>query len=642
MVEKMKLLHITGPKYDIDRVMKQYLGKYDIHFENAMTSLANLSNVRPFIETNIYRDVYLRGKELLEHLKFPASGGPDQEQKLTEMSPGAASEMIRDACEHTEQIGERQRELVKRNEELTEFVKVISYYRNLDFEFSKLLEFTFIKFRLGRIPMEYYHKLEAFIQETPYTLFYACYSDEDYVWGLYFVPYVHAVEMDAVYLSFHFEQLYMPGSFQGTPEEGCRQAEQELKENEAEILRLSEKMNEMLCSSSTELLSAYHVLEEYCENFDIRKMAACTKPKHKGEYYILYGWMSSGDTKAFQEEIAGDPNIHCIEEVMDGHLSTRPPTRLKNPKILKPFEMFVEMYGLPAYNEMDPTLFVAITYTLMFGIMFGDVGQGLVLLVGGFLLYRKKGMRLAGILSLAGAWSTLFGFLYGDFFGFENILKPLWMRPMDNIMHTLILAIAFGGVLILIAMVLNIINALRAREYGRLLFSQSGIAGLLCYGFTAVCIMLFALGYPLPAAIIMGLAVGIPLLAILLKEPLSNWVERKKPVLPKGSKAMFLVEALVECFDVVLSYATNTISFVRIGAFALSHAGMMGVVLTLSGIERGTPNWLVVVLGNILVAGLEGLVVGIQVLRLEYYEMFSRFYKGSGKPFVSFKRRKKS
>lgn len=634
MVEKMKLLHITGPKYDIDRVMKRYLTKYDIHFENAMTSLGNISNVRPFIETNIYRDIYNSGKELLGYLE-PA-------EELEDMSVGAASEILKDASEHTEQILKRQRELTKRNQELSEFLKAVSCYRNLDFEFSKLLEFEFIKFRMGRIPREYYHKLDTFIRETPYTLFCECYSDENYVWGLYFVPYIHAAEMDAVYLSFHFEQLYVPGGFTGTPEEGCEQAEREMKENREEITRLSEKMREMLKSNRLEILSAYHVLEDYCDNFEIRKMAACTKPKHKGEYYILYGWMSGADADAFQKEIAGDENIHCILENVDGKPGVGPPTKLKNPKILKPFEMFVEMYGLPAYNEMDPTLFVALTYTLMFGIMFGDVGQGLVLAVGGFLLYRIKGMRLAGILSFAGVWSVVFGFLYGSFFGFEDLLAPIWMRPMDNIMETLMTAIAFGGILILIAMILNMINAVRAREYGRLIFDQSGIAGFICYGFVALCIVLFATGHPLPAAIIMGLTVGLPLLAILLKEPLGNWIERRKPVLPAGSKAMYLVEALVECFDVVLSYATNTISFVRVGAFALSHAGMMGVVLTLAGFEKGTPNWLVVVLGNILVAGLEGLVVGIQVLRLEYYEMFSRFYKGSGKPFVPFKKRRKT
>ena len=109
MVEKMKLLHITGPKYDIDRVMKQYLGKYDIHFENAMTSLASLSNVRPFIETNSYRDIYLGGKELLENLKLSDSEMPDEEPG--DMSFQEACEIIREACEHTEQMGERQRAL---------------------------------------------------------------------------------------------------------------------------------------------------------------------------------------------------------------------------------------------------------------------------------------------------------------------------------------------------------------------------------------------------------------------------------------------------------------------------------------------------------------------------------------------------
>ena len=634
MVEKMKLLHITGPKHDIDRVMKQYLTKYDIHFENAITNLGNIVNVRPFMETNVYKEVHLNGSELLKYLKA-WEGEP-----LEELDPGPAREIIKDAYEHTAQILKRQQELAGRNKELNEFMLSIESFRNLDFEFKKLLEFRFIKFRLGRIPLDYYHKLQHYIHETVYNLFYECYSDENYVWGIYFVPYVHAVEIDAVYLSFHFEQIYVPDSFEGTPREAWEGAQREIMKNEQESQEMSEKMRDMLNENRLEILSAYYSLDNYCKNFEIRKLAACTRSKNKREYYILYGWMSKGDTESYQKEIEGDDRIHCIEEDIDGKAATSPPTKLKNPGILKPFEMFVEMYGLPAYNEMDPTLFVALTYTLMFGIMFGDVGQGLVLVVGGFLLYRFKKMRLAGIIAVAGIWSTVFGFLYGSLFGFEDILPALWMRPMENIMGTLMMAIAFGGVLILIAMVLNIINAIRARELGNLLFSQSGIAGLVCYGTAAVCIALLAMGHPLPAEVIIGIAVGVPLVAILLKEPLSHLVERQNPILPKG-KLMFLVEALVEGFDVVLSYATNTISFVRVGAFALSHAGMMGVVLTLAGIEQGNPNWIVVVLGNIVVTALEGLVVGIQVLRLEYYEMFSRFYKGSGKPFVAFHKKER-
>lgn len=631
MVEKMKLLHITGPKNDIDRVMGKYLSKYDIHFENAIASLSTLANVRPFVETNVYKDTYAKAKMLWEYTK-------EEDLSDVEKIPSKEAERIVDTTYTlVEEILEKQKELKQEKVKIEKLMEQIAPFRGLDYEFKKILAFHFIDFRFGRIARDYYQKLEKYFHDTDYALFYECQSNEDYVYGVYFVPKMYAIEVDAVCLSFHFERLYLPDSFDGTPDLAYEEAQKALQENEVERKRLEQCMSDTLAKHRKKLQSAYLTLRDYCDNFDIRKMAVCTKPKDDGsEYYILYGWMSRGDAAKFEREIADDPLIHVIEEDVDEKLTAAPPTKLKNPKIFKPFEMFVEMYGLPAYNEMDPTIFIALTYTLMFGIMFGDVGQGLVLLIGGFLLYRFKRMNLAAIISLAGVWSTFFGFMYGSIFGFEDKLNPVWMRPMDNIMTTLMLAVGFGMVLILIAMIINIVNAVRAKELGTVLFGQSGLAGMICYGTAVLCIVLYVTGHPIPATGILAVAVGVPLVAIMFKEPLSNLVERKSKILPDGSIAMYIVEALVELFDVVLSYATNSISFVRVGAFALSHAGMMGVVLTLAGYESGSPNWIVVVLGNIVVTALEGLVVGIQVLRLEYYEMFSRFYKGSGKPFKAY------
>lgn len=631
MVEKMKLLHITGPKNDIDRVMGKYLSKYDIHFENAIASLSTLANVRPFVETNVYKDTYAKAKMLWEYTK-------EDDLSDVEKIPSKEAERIVDTTYTlVEEILEKQKELKQEKVKIEKLMEQIAPFRGLDYEFKKILAFHFIDFRFGRIARDYYQKLEKYFHDTDYALFYECQSNEDYVYGVYFVPKMYAIEVDAVCLSFHFERLYLPDSFEGTPDLAYEEAQKALQENEVERKRLEQCMSDTLAKHRKKLQSAYLTLRDYCDNFDIRKMAVCTKPKDDGsEYYILYGWMSRGDAAKFEREIADDPLIHVIEEDVDEKLTAAPPTKLKNPKIFKPFEMFVEMYGLPAYNEMDPTIFIALTYTLMFGIMFGDVGQGLVLLIGGFLLYRFKRMNLAAIISLAGVWSTFFGFMYGSIFGFEDKLNPVWMRPMDNIMTTLMLAVGFGMVLILIAMIINIVNAVRAKELGTVLFGQSGLAGMICYGTAVLCIVLYVTGHPIPATGILAVAVGVPLVAIMFKEPLSNLVERKSKILPDGSIAMYIVEALVELFDVVLSYATNSISFVRVGAFALSHAGMMGVVLTLAGYESGSPNWIIVVLGNIVVTALEGLVVGIQVLRLEYYEMFSRFYKGSGKPFKAY------
>ncbi|MEG1291135.1 MAG: V-type ATPase 116kDa subunit family protein [Lachnospiraceae bacterium] len=633
MIEKMKLLHMAGPKEDIDRVMRVYLNKYEIHFENAMTSLSTLKNVRPFVETNMYKETAQKAHMLMSYAK------PVPVTAKKEFTIKKAKDIIDAAYKEIEEIINQEEKIQKKMLKSKNWLEQIKPITQLDFEFQKLKDFHFIDYRFGRISVADYHKLEQYIFHNPYTLFYECNSDLEYVWGVYFVPHVHATELDAVYASFHFEDIQIPDDFEGTPLNAYEKGQGEVATLDEELKQLQIAMEEILEKKAESLYVANEYLDSYCDNFEIRKFAACIKHQEEGEFYILYGWMTVKDAERLEREIEGDSSIYCVEEEVDGKQSAVPPTKLKNPGILKPFEMFVEMYGLPAYNEMDPTLFVALTYTLMFGIMFGDVGQGLVLVLGGFLLYRLKGMRLAGIISLAGIWSTFFGVMYGSVFGFEELLPAVWMKPMDNIMTTLMISVGFGVALILIAMILNMINAVRAKEYGRLLFHQSGLAGLICYGFVAFCAVLFLTGHGLPATIIMGLAVGVPLVAILLKEPLSHFIERKAEIFPQGSKVMFFVEALVEGFDVVLSYATNTISFVRVGAFALSHAGMMGVVLTLAGFEKGDPNWIIIVLGNIAVTALEGLVVGIQVLRLEYYEMFSRFYSGSGKPFTSFKKK---
>lgn len=630
MVEKMKLLHITGPKGDIDRVMSQYLNHYEIHFENAMTSLNNLKNIRPFVETNLYKGACQKGEELKQYLES------SRETDL-EVTAEQAKEVIEAVAEEMKAVAAQREEVQEKLRRLKEWMVQIAPFLELDFELCKLRDFHFIDYQFGKIRVENYHKLEQYIHQNPYTLFYECNNDREYVWGVYFVPHTLRVELEAVYASFHFEEIQMPDDLEDTPRQAFGRAREQLAGYEQEQERLQMQAVEIVKSREQELLASCRCLEEYCHNFDIRKYAACTQPKDGGgEQYILYGWLAARDAGRLERDMAMDELIHWVEQEPGDDLMAKPPTKLKNPWFLKPFELYVEMYGLPAYHEMDPTLFVALTYTLMFGIMFGDVGQGAVLLAGMALLYQFKKMRLAGIVAVAGVWSVIFGFLYGSFFGFEDIIPALWRKPNGDIMTTLMVAIGFGAALILIAMVLNIVNALRAKEYGRLLFDQSGVAGLICYGSVLICAALFLTGHGLPAAALIGAAVGIPLVAILLKEPLSHLLEKKK-VFPEGSKVMFFVEALVEGFDVVLSYATNTISFVRVGAFALSHAGMMGVVMTLAGLEQGNPNWAIIVLGNALVAGLEGLIVGIQVLRLEYYEMFSRFYSGTGKPFTSFR-----
>ena len=189
-----------------------------------------------------------------------------------------------------------------------------------------------------------------------------------------------------------------------------------------------------------------------------------------------------------------------------------------------------------------------------------------------------------------------------------------------------------GMGIVLMTMIINVINRLRCHDTENAWFDTNGVAGIVFYGALAATVTLYMTGHALPATAVLVVMFVLPLAVIFFKEPLAALIEKKAQVMPK-EKGMFFVQGFFELFEVCLSYFSNTLSFVRVGAFAVSHAAMMEVVLMLSGAEAGNPNWLIFILGNLFVCGMEGLIVGIQVLRLEYYELFSRFYKGTGREF---------
>ncbi len=654
MIEKMKFLSITGPKADIDRVVNTYLSKYEIHLENALSELTTVQNLTPFLEINPYKEALNTANLFCEELNSFATDTVKAETAQAAaqtMDVETALDTIRRIQTDYQDLDKKRSDLENQLTTVDESLRVIRPFRNLDFDISSILKFRFIRFRFGRIGKEYYQKFERYIYDNLDTIFIKCDEDDQYIWGMYFVPEPESQKVKAVYSSMHFEKIYMPDSYEGTAREAFEQLAQKRSLILSDFNTVSQKRNDFLISHCREILAAQAAIARLSGNFDIRKLAACTKGKGENDiFYILCGWMTEKDAHSFQTDIKDDSKIFCIidgedDEHIQPETHQQPPTKLKNPKLFKPFEMYINMYGLPAYNEMDPTWFVAITYSFIFGAMFGDAGQGLLLFIGGFLLYKFKHIALAGIISCAGVFSTIFGILFGSFFGFENLFPALWLRPMNNMMTVpfigklntvFIVAIGFGMGLILLCMVFNIINAWRAHDTEHIWFDTNSVAGLVFYGSATVSIALILTGHTLPGGILLFIMFGIPLILIFFKEPLTALVEKKSEVMPK-EKGMFIVQGLFEMFEVLLSYFSNTLSFVRIGAFAVSHAAMMEVVLMLAGFESGHLNWIVVILGNLFVSGMEGLIVGIQVLRLEYYEMFSRFYKGTGRKFEPFR-----
>lgn len=635
MIEKMKFLSITGPKDDIDRVINGYLSKYDIQLEHALSELKTVKDLRPYVETNPYKEIYQRSVDLIASLN---ESGPLTAYR--EMAAAEAAVIITDLNARLQAMSGQREELNLQKDTLQSSLDKIAHFTGLEYDISAILHFKYIKFRFGRIEKEYYEKFYNYVYDTIDTVLYNCREDDEYIWVVYFVPDTISDRVDAIYASMHFERFFLPDEYEGTPTEAIHTLEEEIAAVRTSIRELDGQISQMLADHREDVIAAHQKLKLFSSNFDVRKLAACTK-QEMNTFYILCGWMSQKDADAFQSDISGDDRTFCIVEDDHSNIISRPPTKLKNPKIFKPFEMFIGMYGLPAYNEIDPTILIGITYSILFGFMFGDVGQGFCLLVGGFLLFKTKKVSLAAILSCCGFFSMIFGFLFGSIFGFEHVIEAVWLRPMETMTQlpfigslntVFIIAVGLGMGIIILTMVLNIINSLRSHDSEKAYFDTNGVAGLVFYGSIVLTVVLYMTGHPLPAAIVLTVMFAVPLLIIFFKEPLTALVEKKAKVMPQG-KGMFVVQGMFELFEVLLSYFSNTLSFVRVGAFAISHAAMMEVVMMLAGTEAGTANWAVVILGNLFVCGMEGLIVGIQVLRLEYYELFSRFYRGTGRAF---------
>lgn len=645
MIVKMKFLSISGPKNDIDRVCEVYLSKYEMQLENAAAELKTTDNLQPFVEVNPYKEPLAKAEQFSALLA-------DEDQRIDVlMNQEDMLNLIRDVNHDYLDLLEKKELTKKQVDEYKEKLLIMEPFRTLELDMQKSLKYKYMKVRFGRVDVNYYKRLEKYLFDDLNAVFIEGTRNENYVYGCYFVSNADSSKVDSVFNSLHFERIVIPSEYIGTPAQACEELEKAIEEKQKEIAEIEKQIRELMAKNAAKLRGAKRRLEELATNFDVRKLAArIEEGDNKEDYYILCGWMGEDDVNKFLAESKNDDKVFVVVEEDKEKFFGEPPTKLKNPRFFKPFEMFIRMYGLPANDEMDPTMFVALTYTFIFGAMFGDVGQGLCLFVFGGLLYLIKKINLAGIISIAGLFSTFFGFMFGSIFGFEDVLKPLWIRPIDH-MTTLpflgklntvfIVAVAFGMFLIIVAMILHIINAAKSKDVEGTWFDANGVAGLVFYLAVVVTIVLFMTGNPLPGGIVMGVMFGVPLLLIFLKEPLARRIEKHADKMETGP-GMYVVQGFFEMFETLLSYFSNTISFIRIGAFAVSHAAIMEVVLQLAGAESGHPNWIGVIFGNLFVCGFEGLIVGIQVLRLEYYEMFSRFYSGSGRAFNPYTKKKKN
>ncbi|MDD7592643.1 MAG: V-type ATPase 116kDa subunit family protein [Peptoniphilaceae bacterium] len=352
-------------------------------------------------------------------------------------------------------------------------------------------------------------------------------------------------------------------------------------------------------------------------------------------YFYLSGWVSAADVDAFQQAADRIPDSF-VQFLSRDRVETPAPTLLQNNRLVRPFEAMVNMYGTPNYRELDPTSFFALTYCVLFGAMFGDLGQGAVFALLGLALQKMRHPNLGGVVLRMGLGSMIFGVLYGSVFGLEDVIPALLIRPFENINTVLIASIAFGVLLSSVAYVMGIINKWRMDEKREALFGKEGVAGFVLYLAMILLVVNMAVT-PLVPSFVPTLLIALCLGAILFQQPLSNLIFGKRP-LHDQALSDYYVESGFSLLETVISIFSGVLSFIRVGAFAINHVGLFMAFSTMGEMMGGAGNIAMIVIGNVVIIGLEGLIVFIQSLRLEYYELFGKYYVGDGKPFVDTKR----
>ena len=342
-----------------------------------------------------------------------------------------------------------------------------------------------------------------------------------------------------------------------------------------------------------------------------------------GGLAMIAGWVPTREVERVRKLLRARLTNPFLLEAREPEAAERPavPTLVRHPDLLKGFAALVRTYGVPSYGEIDPTLFFAISFVLMFGMMFGDIGHGAVIVAAG-LAGRGRFRAARPLLVACGLAAMGCGFTYGSVFGGEHLIAPLWQAPLGNPMRVLGVAVGWGIGFLLVASLLRAWNLGQTRGWRAAIGDRGGIAGIALY-LGLVGAAAGALGHgPAPApALLLAAAGALVALAHAYGEQ-------------SGARGERLIVALMETAEAAIGYFANTLSFMRVGAFSLNHVALMLAVMAVARQFDGAGHVLALIAGNAIIIVMEGAIVAIQALRLEYYEGFSRYFSARGKSFV--------
>lgn len=524
--------------------------------------------------------------------------------------------------EFQNKLGERKNRLgrlKKEEKELNLTSELLVLLPESDTPIEELRESKFLKMWGGTIPSSEEENLleitkdreiivfrrKALNERVPIILFYSSYEEES---------------LDRVLESVRFTQLEFFNRLEGpllNLKDRIENKFWEIKEERASLRASVKKMGRNVEEKILELRNNIRV--SLLELKWLGKMAKSEK------VFFISTYLPSRNVSGLKEK-GENLNLYILNEENIERKDDRAnetPTKLNNPSMLRPFEFLIKAYDVPSYRGIDPTIPTVLTFMFLFGIMFGDLGHGLVLILIGGVLYSIKLLRRFALFPvLLGISSSIFGTFFGEFFGVSPF-KPLWFSPFEDPERAMLLALYLGIVMVTIGFILRLVEFIMEKNKEKLLLSGHGLPGFLFYLFSLALAFSIINGKGDKIIAVESLAMGVSALVVAGGIPLKN-------AIGKGMDSNKLLISIGELIHLSLAMVSNTLSFIRVAAFNIGH-----IILTMSIIEIanmigdmvGIGNYTTLIFGNILIIALEGMIIFIQGLRLEYYELYSRFFE---------------
>ena len=568
-----------------------------------------------------YRELYYSARarldKILQHCSLGREWAPPEPRPVSERELAELDRWLHDVWTLCSRCQEGLRRIEEQKKHIDQLLKTLDNFAALDIDLGLLASSKrFLDVHIGMVPAENVSRLRQAVSLAGYTL----------------TPFLHhegmehvvvaglrgrETEIRHVLLAAGWHSATIPPELHDRPEKVRRELERRAEEAAGEtdaqcqLIETTQKefIDKLMAAARTLALVA-----PYVELGDALR--------GRGGLALISGWAPRKDLPRLRARLRTCIGGRFVLTARDPlpEERERVPSLIRHPRWLMPFAELVRNYGIARYGEFDPTWLFALTFVAMFGMMFGDIGQGAVIVAAAWLMRRRLG-KFTPFIVAAGLSSTVFGALYGSFFGFEHVIPALWMSPLTDPVRMLTLAFYWGAGFILVATLLTVYNRITEGRYGEALFGGKGVAGILFY---------LGLLYGGRRWIDTGAfgaveaaCIAIPLALILGYQ----WHHYRAPLAER------ILVVFIEGFETLISYFSNTLSFLRVAAFSLNHVALAIAIFALAEMMQTTGHWITIVLGNVFILVLEGAIVAIQALRLEYYEGFSRFFGGDGREF---------